>query len=328
MKIGPYTISGHSVLAPMAGISDKPFRLLCRRMGAGLATTEMITSESRLWRSVKSRQRLDYASELDPISVQIVGSDPALMADSARRCVDLGAQIIDINMGCPAKKVCSVAAGSALLRDEELVSRILDKVVNAVDVPVTLKIRTGWDPDNKNAVTIAKIAEQAGVQALTVHGRTRACAFKGGVEYETIADVKQSVSIPVIANGDITTPEIAKHVLEVTRADAVMLGRAAQGSPWIFDAVNHFIDSGEKLPDPAITKISGIVEEHLERLYEFYGEFMGVRIARKHIAWYCKGRTDSESFWLKVNKLDDPYLQLDMVKSYFREREVEGDKAA
>jgi tRNA-dihydrouridine synthase B len=250
------------------------------------------------------------------------------MADSARRCVDMGAQIVDINMGCPAKKVCNVAAGSALMRDEDLVARILQAVVNAVTVPVTLKIRTGWNPEHKNAVTIAKIAEQVGVQALTVHGRTRACAFKGDVEYETIADVKRSVSIPVIANGDITTPQSAKHVLELTRADAVMLGRGAQGRPWIFNAVNHFIDTGELLPEPAIITISKIVEEHLERLYDFYGEFMGVRIARKHIAWYCKGRKDSELFWTKVNKLDDPTQQLSMVKGYFREREVEGDRAA
>jgi tRNA-dihydrouridine synthase B len=328
MKIGPYTISGHSVLAPMAGVTDKPFRFLCRQMGAGLATTEMITSESRLWRSVKSRQRLNYQSEQEPRSVQIVGSDPSLMADSARRCVDMGAQIIDINMGCPAKKVCNVAAGSALLRDEGLVERILEATVGAVEVPVSLKIRTGWDPKNKNAVTIAHIAEQAGIQALTVHGRTRACAFKGDVEYETIADVKQSVSIPVIANGDITTPENAKRVLELTRADAVMLGRGAQGRPWIFKAVNHFVETGEVLPEPDIKTIAGIVEGHLESLYDFYGEFMGVRIARKHIAWYIKGRKDSESFWKTVNKLDDPAHQLDMVKGYFREREVEGDKAA
>jgi tRNA-dihydrouridine synthase B len=250
------------------------------------------------------------------------------MADSARLCVDSGAQIIDINMGCPAKKVCNVAAGSALLRDENLVARILEQVVNAVTVPVTLKIRTGWDAHNKNAATIATIAEQAGVQALTVHGRTRACAFKGEAEYKTIAEVKRSVSIPVIANGDITTPEKAKHVLEMTRADAVMLGRGAQGRPWIFKTVNHYLDTGKMLPDPDIKTISGIVEGHLESLYDFYGEFMGVRIARKHIAWYLKGRKGSESIWRKVNKLDDPARQLDMVKGYFREREVEGDRAA
>ncbi|MDH5544676.1 MAG: tRNA dihydrouridine synthase DusB [Gammaproteobacteria bacterium] len=328
MRIGPYSITSRAFLAPMAGVTDQPFRLLCRRWGAGLATTEMITSESRLWRSVKSRQRLDYQLDEEPRSVQIVGADPLLLAESARRCVDLGAQIIDINMGCPAKKVCNVAAGSALLQNENLVSNILEKVVGAVGVPVTLKIRTGWNRDNKNALKIAKIAEIAGIQALAIHGRTRACGFSGDAEFETIAYVKRNVSIPIIANGDITDAKRAKQVLDLTGADAIMIGRGAQGRPWIFNEVNHFLDTGEVLSRPTIKIISAQIEEHLRRLYDFYGEFMGLRIARKHIGWYIKGLMGSDAFWKEITKVEDSHQQLSLVMEYLHELDVEGDKAA
>ena len=328
MNIGPYSVAGRALLAPMAGVTDQPFRILCRRWGAGLATTEMITSQSRLWQSAKTKQRLSYQTEEEPRSVQIVGADPEMLADSAQRCVELGAQIIDINMGCPAKKVCNVAAGSALLQNEKLVSSILESVVGAVAVPVTLKIRTGWNQQNKNAVKIAKIAEFAGIQALTIHGRTRACGFKGSAEFDTIAAVKQNVSIPVIANGDITTPQKAKEVLDYTQADAVMIGRGAQGRPWIFQTVNHFLETGEVLPEPKITIIAKTIEEHLQRLYDFYGEFMGTRIARKHLRWYCQDRPGGEEFWKKVNRLEDSRSQFAVMREFFHELAVEGEKAA
>ncbi|UCE88385.1 MAG: tRNA dihydrouridine synthase DusB, partial [Pseudomonadota bacterium] len=282
MKIGPYKLDNNLVLAPMAGVTDRPFRQLCKDLGAGLAVSEMISSNSLLWGSTKTQRRANHAGETEPKSVQIAGSDPQMMAEAARYNADQGAQIIDINMGCPAKKVCNVMAGSALLRDEPLVANILDAVVGAVDIPVTLKIRTGWDKDNRNALQVAHIAQNAGVQALAIHGRTRACAYKGDAEYDTIAAVKAAVSIPVIANGDITTPEKARAVLEQTGADAVMIGRAAQGRPWIFREIRHYLDTGKHLAEPDSEEVRAILLGHLHNLYAFYGEYTGVRIARKH----------------------------------------------
>ncbi|HEY9148099.1 MAG TPA: tRNA dihydrouridine synthase DusB, partial [Gammaproteobacteria bacterium] len=277
MRIGPYTLKNNLVLAPMAGVTDRPFRQLCKEMGAGMAVSEMVSSNSLLWGSEKTRRRADHDGETEPRSVQIMGADPQMMAEAARYNVDNGAQIIDINMGCPAKKVCNVQAGSALLRDEALVGRILDAVVSAVpEVPVTLKIRTGWDRDNKNGVAIARIAESAGIQALAVHGRTRADAYKGDAEYETIAAIKAAIGIPVIANGDITSPQKARQVLELSGADAVMIGRAAQGRPWIFREIEHYLQTGENLPEPSLEQVRDILLGHLENLYAFYGEFTGV----------------------------------------------------
>ncbi len=291
MQIGPYQLTNNLILAPMAGITDRPFRQLCRRMGAGMAVSEMVASNSLLWGSEKTKRRANHEGEPDPRSVQIMGADPQMMAQAARFNVDNGAQIIDINMGCPAKKVCNVAAGSALLQNEKLVGEILDAVVNEVsEVPVTLKIRTGWDRQSRNGITIGKIAESAGIQALAVHGRTRADGYRGEAEYETIAQIKQAISIPVIANGDITTPEKAKQVLDATGADAIMIGRAAQGRPWIFREIGHYLESGKRLPEPTIDEVYAILSDHLENLYSFYGEYTGVRMARKHISWYSKGQ--------------------------------------
>jgi tRNA-dihydrouridine synthase B len=291
MRIGPYTLKNNLVLAPMAGVTDRPFRQLCKELGAGMAVSEMVSSNSLLWGSEKTKRRADHSGETEPRSVQIMGADPQMMAEAARYNADNGAQIIDINMGCPAKKVCNVRAGSALLRDEKLVGEILDAVVGAVpELPVTLKIRTGWDRDNKNGVAIGRIAERAGIQALAVHGRTRADAYKGEAEYETIAAIKAAVAIPVIANGDITSPQKARHVLEVCGADAVMIGRAAQGRPWIFREVAHYLATGELLPEPGLEEVRDILLGHLENLYAFYGEYTGVRMARKHISWYSKGQ--------------------------------------
>jgi tRNA-dihydrouridine synthase B len=286
MRIGPYQLANNLVLAPMAGITDRPFREICKRFGAGLTVSEMTASNPALRQHARTLLKADGAGESGLRSVQILGTDPVQMGDAAKFNVERGAHIIDINMGCPAKKVCSVAAGSALLKDEKLVGRILDSVVNAVDVPVTLKIRTGWDLQNRNAVAIAKIAENAGIVALTVHGRTRACKFNGEAEYETIAAVKQSVRIPVIANGDIDSPEKAEYVLEKTGADGIMIGRAACGNPWIFEQIRHFFERGEKRWEPAAATVLGTVQAHLEQLYSFYGESAGVKIARKHIGWY------------------------------------------
>ncbi|HEY2625001.1 MAG TPA: tRNA dihydrouridine synthase DusB, partial [Dyella sp.] len=290
MQIGPYRIDPNVVLAPMAGVTDKPFRLLCKRLGAGLAVSEMTASDPRLWRTRKSLQRMDHAGEPEPVSVQIAGYDPTMLAEAARYNADNGAQIVDINMGCPAKKVCNVWSGSALLQDEPLVARIVKAVVDAVDIPVTLKIRTGWDRQNKNALTIAKIAEDAGIAALAVHGRTRADKYEGEAEYATIAAVKQAVRIPVLANGDVLTPQQARHVLDVTGADAVMVGRGAQGRPWIFREIAHYLATGETLPEPTPQDVCAILVHHLEQLYAFYGELQGVRIARKHLGWYAKDR--------------------------------------
>ena len=272
----------------MAGVTDRPFRQLCRRLGAGLVVSEMVTSDASLRNSRKTQWRLDHTGEVAPRSVQIAGTNPQQMAEAARFNQDQGADIIDINMGCPAKKVCNVAAGSALMKDEPLVARILEAVVNAVELPVTLKTRTGWQADQRNALTIAKIAESAGIQALTIHGRTRADAYRGHAEYDTIAEIKSTITIPVIANGDINSPEKARAVLDYTGADALMLGRAAQGRPWIFREIDHFLRTGQHLAAPSIEDVRDILLGHLEQLYEFYGEFMGVRIARKHLSWYSK----------------------------------------
>ena len=283
MKIGAYQLANNLILAPMAGVTDRPFRSLCLGMGAGMAVSEMVTSNRQLWHTRKTRLRLNHCGEHEPRSVQIAGTDPLQMAEAAKFNVDRGAQIIDINMGCPAKKVCNVMAGSALMKDESLVGSILDAVVNAVDVPVTLKIRTGWDPENRNAVSIARIAESAGIQAVAVHGRTRTCAFKGEAEYETISAVKDSVNIPVIANGDIDTPFKAAEVFKLTGADGIMIGRAAQGNPWIFREISFFLATGRPLAPPTLEEQRNVLINHLENLYDFYGEYSGVRIARKHI---------------------------------------------
>ena len=319
MHIGPYQLKNNLVVAPMAGVTDRPFRQLCKRMGAGMAVSEMVASNSLLWGSAKTRRRANHAGEVDPISVQIAGAEPAMMADAARFNADGGAQIIDINMGCPAKKVCNVMAGSALLQNELLVKRIVEAVVGAVRVPVTLKIRTGWDRQNKNAVRVAKLAEDSGIQALAVHGRTRACGYSGDAEYDTIAAVKSAVNIPVIANGDITTPEKARRVLEYTGADAVMIGRAAQGRPWIFREIEHYLATGTRLPPPEVGEIHRVLVAHLHDLYAFYGEHTGVRVARKHISWYTKGLAGSAAFRHTMNQLQSCAGQLAAVNEFFGE---------
>ncbi|MCW5605904.1 MAG: tRNA dihydrouridine synthase DusB [Burkholderiales bacterium] len=317
MQIGPYQLKNNLIVAPMAGVTDRPFRQLCKRMGAGMAVSEMVASNSLLWGSEKTRRRANHDGEVEPISVQIAGADPKMLADAARYNVDQGAQIIDINMGCPAKKVCNVMAGSALLKDEPLVARILEAVVGAVDVPVTLKIRTGWDRSNRNALTVARIAERSGVRALAIHGRTRACGFSGEAEYDTIAEVKSKVGIPVIANGDIGTPERVKDVLERTGADAVMIGRAAQGRPWMFREISHYLETGERLPPPEVEEIRRVLVAHLHDLYDFYGEFTGVRVARKHISWYTKGLAGSAAFRHAMNQLQTCAEQLSAVEAFF-----------
>ena len=317
MQIGSHILKNNLIVAPMAGVTDRPFRQLCKKMGAGLAVSEMVTSNSLLYGSEKTLRRANHEGEVDPISVQIAGADPQMMAEAAKHNVDNGAQIIDINMGCPAKKICNVMAGSALLKDEPLVAQILRAVVNAVDVPVTLKIRTGWDKNNRNAVQIAKMAEDLGIQALAMHGRTRACLYTGDAEYDTIAAVKQAIKIPLIANGDITTPEKAKFVLDYTGADAVMIGRAAQGRPWIFREIEHFIATGEHLPPPEVTEIRTVMLEHLHDLYDFYGELTGMRMARKHISWYTKGLKDSANIRHNMNTLQTIDLQLSAIDEFF-----------
>ena len=301
----------------MAGVTDRPFRQLCRAQGAGLVVSEMVSSNALLWGSEKTRRRIDHSGESAPIAVQIAGADPAMMAEAARFNVGHGAQIIDINMGCPAKKICNVMAGSALLQDETLVGRILDAVVAAVDVPVTLKIRTGWDPEHKNGLAVAKIAEQAGIQVLSVHGRTRACAYRGEAEHDTVRSIKSAISLPVIANGDITTPEKAVAVLQHTGADAVMIGRAAQGRPWIFREITHFMATGEHLPEPTPAEVCSMLIGHLHQLYAFYGEYTGVRMARKHIAWYSKGQRAGNAFRQHINQLDSAEAQLQYVQTFF-----------
>jgi len=317
VNIGPYKLKSPFLLAPMAGITDAPFRKLCRAFGAGMTTSEMTTADISLWNTPKSRRRLDLDMDAEPRTVQIAGSDPEQLALAARLCVDRGAQIIDINMGCPAKKVCRKAAGSALLRDQVLVQRILETVVAAVEVPVTLKIRTGWDTANRNGTEIARIAEQSGIQALAVHGRTRACRFGGAAEYETIAHIKQLVSIPVIANGDIDTPQKALEVLRVSSADALMIGRGSQGRPWIFRELNHYFATGEIIETLEINKVRDTMLDHLDSLYRFYGERTGVRVARKHLKWYCAGLGGSDSFRSQVVRVDSAAEQLRLTREFF-----------
>ncbi|MFC5545121.1 tRNA dihydrouridine synthase DusB [Marinobacter koreensis] len=316
-KIGPYTLPNPLIVAPMAGVTDRPFRLLCRRLGAGLAVSEMVIADSKLWHTRKSRTRLNHDGEPEPRSVQIAGGDPEMLADAARQNAEFGAQIIDINMGCPAKKVCNKAAGSALMKDETLVRDILEAVVNAVDVPVTLKMRTGWDADNRNAAVIARMAEDAGIQALAIHGRTRADKYNGDAEYDTIADVKSRVSIPVFANGDITSPEKARQVLMHTGADGLLIGRGAQGRPWIFREILHYLETGEHLPEPDLDEVEALLTEHLTELHRFYGELMGVRIARKHVGWYLQSHDRSKQFRKRFNAIDDALEQKDSIEQYF-----------
>ena len=320
--LGPHTLRNNLFVAPMAGVTDRPFRQLCKRLGAGYAVSEMVASNAQLWKSEKTMRRANHAGEVEPIAVQIAGADPSMMAEAARYNVANGAQIIDINMGCPAKKVCNVAAGSALLQDEPLVARIVEAVVAAVGtgtdaVPVTLKIRTGWDREHKNALRIARIAEDAGISMLTVHGRTRADLYHGEAEYETIAAVKRAARIPVVANGDIDTPAKARAVLTATGADAIMIGRAAQGRPWLFREIEHFLQHGELLPPPRIAEIREVMNEHLEDHYAFYGEFTGVRTARKHIGWYTRGLPGANAFRHRMNTLDTTREQLLAVNEFF-----------
>ena len=317
MQIGRHHLPNRLIAAPMAGITDRPFRQLCKKLGAGMAVSEMMTANSALWNTAKTRLRRDHAGEVHPISVQIAGGEPQMMADAAKRNVDLGAEIIDINMGCPAKKVCHVAAGSALLKDELLVGQILDAVARAVDAPVTLKIRTGWDARCNNAVRVALMAEAAGMQAIAIHGRTRADFFNGVAEYGTIAEVKSRVGIPVIANGDIDSPQKAKQVLDQTGADAVMIGRAAQGRPWIFREVEYFLDHGKELGSPPLEEIQMLLIEHVQELYAFYGEYTGVRVARKHIGWYTRTLDGGEPFRRRMNKLESAQQQMLAIRSFF-----------
>ena len=326
MRIGPYFLSNNLVVAPMAGVTDRPFRLLCKRFGAGYAVSEMVASNPQLRGTEKSRRRTDHVGEPAPVAVQIAGAHPMLMAVAARYNVLRGAQIIDINMGCPAKKVCSVAAGSALLANEPLVAEILAMVVRAVEVPVTLKIRTGRDPEHRNALAIARIAEDAGILALAVHGRTRACAFTGSVEYATIRAVKEAVSIPVIANGDIDSPEQAKRVLEETGADAIMIGRAAQGRPWIFREIAHFFAHGVHLSPPTVTEAHAAIVAHLADHYAFYGEASGARIARKHLGWYTKDLSGGDAFRREINAAETAGAQLSAVHRFFDTLAVLGER--
>ena len=317
MQTGPFSLPNQVVLAPMAGVTDRPFRQLCRRLGAGLTVSEMVASDPSLRTTPKTLRRIDHEGEPAPRSVQIAGADPAYLADAARFNVERGADVIDVNMGCPAKKVCNAAAGSALLSDEALVARILDRVVAAVDVPVTLKIRTGPAPDRRNAVRIARIAESAGIAALAVHGRTRQCAFKGAVEYDSIRAVKRAVSIPVIANGDVTSPEQARRVLDHTGADAVMIGRAAQGDPWLPGAVAEYLRSGTKAQPPGVQERAGVLLAHLRALHAFHGEARGVRIARKHLSWHCRAYPQGERFWRVVNRVECARRQLALTRDFF-----------
>ncbi|MBS6360962.1 tRNA dihydrouridine synthase DusB [Burkholderia sp.] len=328
--IGSHVLRNNLFVAPMAGVTDRPFRQLCKRLGAGYAVSEMVASNAQLWKSAKTMRRANHEGEVEPIAVQIAGADPAMMAEAARYNVDNGAQIIDINMGCPAKKVCNVAAGSALLQNEPLVRQIVEAVVGAVGsgpdaVPVTLKIRTGWDREHKNAIAVARLAEAAGISMLTVHGRTRADLYRGEAEYETIAAVKAAVRIPVVANGDITSPAKAKAVLDATGADALMIGRAAQGRPWLFREIDHFLQTGELMPPPLIDEIQQVMNEHLEDHYAFYGEFTGVRTARKHIGWYTRGLSGANGFRHRMNTLDSTREQLAAVNAFFEAQKALSD---
>jgi len=309
----------------MAGVTDRPFRQLCKQLGAGYAVSEMAASDPRLWQSEKTSRRTNHDGEMEPKAVQIAGADPTMLADCARHNVERGAQIIDINMGCPVKKVCNSWCGSALLQNEKLVGRILDAVVRAVDVPVTLKFRTGWNRENKNALTIAAMAEQSGIAMLTLHGRTRADGYSGMAEYETIAAVKAAVGIPVVANGDITTPLQARHVLAVTGADAIMVGRAAQGRPWIFREIDHFLQTGDYCA-PLVSEVNLLMLEHLQAHYAFYGDYLGVRTARKHIGWYVRDLPGGEAFRQRMNRIEDCQLQLDAVQAFFESQAAYGER--
>jgi tRNA-dihydrouridine synthase B len=328
VQIGPHRLRNNLFVAPMAGVTDRPFRQLCKQLGAGYAVSEMVASNAQLWKSEKTMRRANHAGEVEPISVQIAGAEPGMMAEAARYNVDRGAQIIDINMGCPAKKVCNVAAGSALLQNEPLVVRIVEAVVGAVGdrVPVTLKIRTGWDREHKNALRVARLVEDAGISMLTIHGRTRADLYHGEAEYETIAAVKQSIRIPVVANGDITSPQKAREVLAATGADAIMIGRAAQGRPWLFREIEHFLATGEMLPSPEVAEIRAIMNHHLADHYAFYGEFTGVRTARKHIAWYTRGLKGANLFRHRMNTLESTTAQLEAVNAFFDEQAAISDR--
>jgi tRNA-dihydrouridine synthase B len=317
IKIGPHTLSSNVLLAPMAGVTDRPFRLLCRRLGAGLAASEMLTADVRLWDSPKSRRRMDHGGEPSPRVVQIAGFDPRMMAEAARRNVDAGAEIIDLNMGCPAKKVCNRLAGSALMQDEALVARILDTVVRAVAVPVMLKTRTGWDRDHKNGIRIALIAQDCGIQALAIHGRTRADMYQGAAEHMTVAAVKARINIPVFANGDIDSPGRAREILALTQCDGVMIGRAAQGRPWIFDEVNFFLASGEHRTELALENVRDIMRAHLEDLYALYGDETGVRVARKHLGWYLRQRPGQEALRNRLMTMETPAAQLATLLDHF-----------
>ncbi|WP_284192872.1 tRNA dihydrouridine synthase DusB [Vibrio zhanjiangensis] len=317
MKIGTHQLKNNLILAPMAGVTDRPFRELCLRYGAGMAVSEMMSSNPKLWKTSKSKQRMVHQGESGIRSVQIAGADPQLMADAAQFSVENGAQIIDINMGCPAKKVNKKLAGSALLRYPDIIEDILKAVVDAVDVPVTLKTRTGWDPDNKNCVQIAKLAEDCGIQALALHGRTKACMYKGEAEYQSIKAVKQAISIPVIANGDIDSPEKAKYVLEYTGADALMIGRPAQGRPWIFQEIQHFLENGTSMTELPISEVKDILLGHVNALHTFYGEYLGPRIARKHVGWYLKEHEQVSEFRRTFNAIDAAELQLEALEGYF-----------
>nr|WP_212655463.1 tRNA dihydrouridine synthase DusB [Marinomonas sp. CT5] len=315
--IGPYCVDKPVILAPMAGVTDLPFRRLCHDQGAGLVVSEMVTSDVRLWNSTKSRHRLIHDAEVSPRSVQIAGGDPQMMAEAAQQNVELGAQIIDINMGCPAKKVCNKAAGSALLKDEALVREILESVVNSVSVPVTLKIRTGWSQDQKNGLAIAKMAEDIGIQALAIHGRTRECKFQGHAEYDTIAEIKHHLNIPIFANGDIKDAQSAKFVKDYTQADGIMIGRAAQGRPWIFREINHYLETNELLAPPSLSEVRHLVINHVNALHQFYGDYLGVRIARKHVGWYLQTLADNTQFRSLFNRIDNTQEQFDKLEEFF-----------
>lgn len=326
MKLGPYLLRNNVFVAPMAGVTDRPFRQLCKQLGAGYAVSEMAASNPRLWASEKTARRIDHAGEMEPKAVQIAGADPQMLAECAKFNVERGAQIIDINMGCPVKKVCNSWCGSALLQDEKLVAAILRAVASAVDVPVTLKFRTGWDRAHRNALAIASMAQDSGIAMLTLHGRTRADGYRGAAEYDTIAAVKAAVSIPVVANGDIDSPEKARAVLAATGADAVMIGRAAQGRPWIFREIAHFLRTGEHLPPPMVSEVRQLMGEHLRAHYRFYGDYLGVRTARKHIGWYVRDLPGGEAFRAEMNRIEDCERQLAAVDRFFEAQSARGER--
>jgi tRNA-dihydrouridine synthase B len=326
VNIGPHILRNNVFVAPMAGVTDRPYRQLCKQLGAGYAVSEMAASDPRLWASEKTSRRTNHDGEMEPKAVQIAGADPDMLANAARFNVERGAQIIDINMGCPVKKVCNSWCGSALLQHEALVGRILDAVVAAVDVPVTLKFRTGWDRQHKNALTIARMAEASGIAMLTLHGRTRADGYSGEAEYDTIAAVKAAVRIPVVANGDITTPQKARQVLAQTGADAVMIGRAAQGRPWIFREIDHFLRTGEELAPPLVAEVRALMQEHLQAHYAFYGEYLGLRTARKHIGWYVRDLAGGEEFRQRMNRLESCEEQLAAVDGFFESQSAYGER--